>query len=134
VTGFEESAIAAMLGYDWPGNIRELENVIERGVIMARDGEPLCQHHLFSGGELLGPAAWRPGRGSPEPADADRGSAAALVDAGLDLATVEKQMIERALANASGNRTRAAKQLGISRSQLLYRLSAGGGAKASKPG
>ncbi|MBF9153089.1 sigma-54-dependent Fis family transcriptional regulator [Novosphingobium jiangmenense] len=126
VTGFEESAIAAMLGYDWPGNIRELENVIERGVIMARDGEPLRQHHLFSGGEMLGPAAWRPGQGNPQASAAGPGSVAALVDAGLDLATVEREMIERALANASGNRTRAAKQLGISRSQLLYRLSAGG--------
>ncbi|QOV94472.1 sigma-54-dependent Fis family transcriptional regulator [Novosphingobium sp. ES2-1] len=125
VTGFEESAIAAMLGYDWPGNIRELENVIERGVIMARDGEPLRQHHLFSGGEILGPPVWRPQGGSLQPPGSDPGAAAALVDAGLDLATVEKQMIERALANASGNRTRAARQLGITRSQLIYRLSAG---------
>lgn len=124
VTGFEESAIAAMLGYDWPGNIRELENVIERGVIMARDGEPLRQHHLFSGGEVLGPPAWRPGKGAPLPADAALESAADLVDAGLDLATVEQQMIARAVTKASGNKTRAAKLLGITRSQLLYRLSA----------
>ncbi|WP_054106891.1 sigma-54-dependent Fis family transcriptional regulator [Novosphingobium sp. AAP83] len=124
VTGFEESAIAAMLGYDWPGNIRELENVIERGVIMARDGEPLRQHHLFSGGEVLGPPVWRPGKGASLLADAASESAAELVDAGLDLATVEQQMITRALAKASGNKTRAAKLLGITRSQLLYRLSA----------
>lgn len=124
VTGFEESAIAAMLGYDWPGNIRELENVIERGVIMARDGEPLRQHHLFSGGEVLGPPVWRPGKGASLLADAASESAAELVDAGLDLATVEQQMIARALIKASGNKTRAAKLLGITRSQLLYRLSA----------
>ncbi len=124
VTGFEESAIAAMLGYDWPGNIRELENVIERGVIMARDGEPLRQHHLFSGGEVLGPPAWRPGKGAPLPANTALESAADLVDAGLDLATVEQQMIARAVTKASGNKTRAAKLLGITRSQLLYRLSA----------
>ncbi len=122
VTGFEETAIAAMLGYDWPGNIRELENVIERGVIMARDGEPLRLHHLFSGGEVLGPPAFRPGAKTSLPEDT-QGAAAPLVDAGLELATVEQQMITRALEKSSGNKTRAAKLLGITRAQLLYRLS-----------
>lgn len=120
MTGFEETAIAAMLGYDWPGNIRELENLIERGVIMARDGEPLRLHHLFSGGEVLGPPAFRPGARSVLSDGA--GPAAAMVDAGLDLATVEQQMIASALARTSGNKTQAAKLLGITRAQLLYRL------------
>jgi two-component system, NtrC family, response regulator HydG len=124
VTGFEEPAIAAMLGYDWPGNIRELENVIERGVIMGRDGEPLRLHHLFSGGEVLGPPAFRPVVANALPEGAPSGAAAPLVDAGLDLATVEQQMIARAIAKASGNKTQAARLLGITRAQLLYRLSA----------
>lgn len=118
LTGFEESAVAAMLGYEWPGNIRELENVIERGVIMARDGEPLRLHHLFSGGEVLGPPAFRVVDGDVRAGDA----AADLVDAGMDLETTERRMIARALEKAGGNKTRAAALLGISRAQLLYRL------------
>lgn len=122
VTGFEESAVAAMLGYDWPGNIRELENVIERGVIMARDGEPLRLHHLFSGGELLGPAAFRVVDGDLRAGEGAEDMAGELVDAGLDLETTERGMIARAMDKAGGNKTRAAAMLGISRAQLLYRL------------
>ena len=126
ITGFEEEAVAAILGYDWPGNIRELENVIERGVIMARDGDPLRLHHLFGGGEVLGPPAFRVG---PEGRVADRAEApgpdealAALMAAGMDLAGLERRMIDQALARAGGNKSRAAAALGITRAQLYYRL------------
>lgn len=124
LTGFEESAVAAMLGYEWPGNIRELENVIERGVIMARDGEPLRLHHLFSGGEVLGPPALRVVDGDvrAQTGSPNADPVAGLVDAGLDLETTERRMIARALEKAGGNKTRAAALLGISRAQLLYRL------------
>lgn len=122
VTGFEESAVAAMLGYEWPGNIRELENVIERGVIMARDGDPLRLHHLFSGGEVLGPRAFRVVDGDVVASVPGADPAAGLVDAGIDLETTERRMIARALEKAGGNKTRAAALLGLTRAQLLYRL------------
>lgn len=122
VTGFEESAVAAMLGYEWPGNIRELENVIERGVIMARDGDPLRLHHLFSGGEVLGPRAFRVVDGDVVASASGADPAAGLVDAGIDLETTERRMIARALEKAGGNKTRAAALLGLTRAQLLYRL------------
>lgn len=126
VTGFEESAVAAMLGYDWPGNIRELENVIERGVIMARDGEPLRLHHLFAGGEVLGPLAFRVAEGGAVIDRALPDPAAGLVDAGVDLETMERRMIAQALERSGGNKTRAAALLGITRAQLLYRLGRSG--------
>jgi two-component system, NtrC family, response regulator HydG len=51
--GFTGRAIDAMLSYHWPGNIRELENVVERGVIMAPDGGAIDSVHLFAGGEKV---------------------------------------------------------------------------------
>lgn len=122
VTGFEESAVAAMLGYEWPGNIRELENVIERGVIMGRDGEPLRLHHLFSGGEVLGPAPFRVMEGGALSDRPLHDPVTELADAGLDLKSIERRMIEYALDRSHGNKTRAAARLGITRAQLLYRL------------
>ncbi|MDR6708815.1 MULTISPECIES: sigma-54-dependent Fis family transcriptional regulator [unclassified Novosphingobium] len=117
VTGFEGDAVAAMLGYGWPGNIRELENVIERGVIMARDGEPLRLHHIFGGGEALGPLPFRVRAGGR----VENGQTAQEGD-DLDLARSERRMIEQALARSGGNKARAARLLGITRAQLYYRL------------
>ncbi len=124
VTGFEERAVAAMLSYDWPGNIRELENVIERGVIMARDGEPLRLHHLFGGGEVLPPLPLHVTAGGTVTGQDGADLAAAVLDAGMDLAVLERRVIERALERANGNKTRAAGMVGLTRAQLLYRLAA----------
>ena len=51
--GIAPEAMQALLDYAWPGNIRELENVVERGVIMAPDGGAIDTFHLFSGGEKI---------------------------------------------------------------------------------
>jgi two-component system, NtrC family, response regulator HydG len=122
VTGFEEEAVAAILGYDWPGNIRELENVIERGVIMAHDGEPLRAHHVFSGGEMLGAPAFGAEPEGLAKAQPIEEAVAALVASGLDLDRLERMMIARAIVSTGGNKTQAAALLGITRAQLYYRL------------
>ena len=51
LTGFTQRAVDAVLTYDWPGNIRELENVIERGVILAAEGAVIDAPQLFTSGE-----------------------------------------------------------------------------------
>ena len=128
ITGFDEKAVAAMLSYDWPGNVRELENMIARGVILARDGEPLRLHHLFTSGERLGDQRFALGGDGRVHAASDAETPAdsieALLDAGRGLADVEHDLLAAALARHGGNRSAAARALGLSRAQFNYRLGA----------
>lgn len=94
-------AADALTRYDWPGNVRQLKNVIERCHALVR-GATIEESDLHLPGPL--PAPIEP----PTPAD--------LSDA---VAGLEKRMIEAALAEAGGNRAEAARRLGINR-QLLY--------------
>jgi DNA-binding NtrC family response regulator len=89
--------------YRWPGNVRELKHVIERAV-------------LLSGGAVLGRDAM-PGVGAPAPA---AGSAA--LDASMTLDAAELALIRGALARCNGNVSRAARELGITRMALRYRI------------
>lgn len=92
-----------LLEHPWPGNIRELRNVLDRAMLMAR-GQPILNiEHLP--GELRA----RPGLG-------DRRHTPMSLD------EVEKQQIERALRYHGGNRTRASKELGISRATLINKI------------
>ncbi|MFZ5492266.1 MAG: sigma 54-interacting transcriptional regulator [Pseudomonadota bacterium] len=136
VGGFAPQAVEALLSYGFPGNIRELENMIERGVLLAGDGEPVGVSHLFTadqgaawahtfGIDASGQLAGRAGANTPEPADGDglRERLAPLLEhheGPLDAA--EQTLIDLALEHAGGNLARAARQLGISRRQLAYRL------------
>jgi two-component system, NtrC family, response regulator AtoC len=104
-------AASALLSYSWPGNIRELENTMERAAVMCEDG-------FIDAGDLperLLPPGGRAGRGSrPAPGDIDLDSV---------LANIEKRYIMNALMENRGNRTDAAKVLGLKRTTLLARMS-----------
>jgi two-component system response regulator PilR (NtrC family) len=101
----DESAREALLHYSFPGNVRELENLLERAVTLCSDG-------TISAGDL----AFRLGRGTaPPPAP----PAAGLGD---QLEDVQRQAIVDALARARYNKTAAAKMLGLSFRQLRYRI------------
>ncbi|GAC1620081.1 MAG: sigma-54-dependent Fis family transcriptional regulator [Nevskia sp.] len=156
VTGFTGRAIDAMQSYAWPGNIRELENIVERGVILAPEGGAIDAFHLFSGGELVDEA----GTGAPLAMLADRGvtvpssvsswsgarlqpTPAQLIDAlrgepgassGLSLDDIEAVLIERALKQTKGKLSAAARLLGITRPQLAYRVKARAQAQAAAAG
>ncbi|MBI4541801.1 MAG: sigma-54-dependent Fis family transcriptional regulator [Gemmatimonadetes bacterium] len=88
----------------WPGNIRELRNVLERALILAGNAEELRPEHL--------------------PADLfDRGAGPGeLADPTLALEEIERRHIGRALAHHGGNRSRAARSLGISRATLYEKI------------
>lgn len=104
------TAAEALLAHDWPGNIRELANAMERARLLSQTEVVLPEH--------LPPAIRARARGvEPGPVS---GSPATSVAATLD--ELERQAILRALNEAGGNRTRAARALGITRRGLLYKL------------
>ena len=141
VTGFTARAIDAMMAYDWPGNIRELENLVERGVVLASDDGAIDIGHLFLGDERLD-AEWLGLRndgalrnhlpGGPDLARAAQAQSLgervqALLSghpgqAALPLDQLEAELVRSALTATAGNQSAAARLLGISRAQLIYRL------------
>jgi len=126
VTGFTTLAVDALYEYDYPGNIRELENLIERAVIQVDDGQPIDIEHLFASEELLesmllkldplGTLQHRPKTGAFD-ASLDR-----VVGVGIPLEEVEYGLIVEALRRTGGNMTQAAHLLGVKRAHLAYRL------------
>ncbi len=105
-------ALDAFKGYAWPGNIRELENVIERAMIL----EESAVIKLSS--LPMGTASGAGAGAVPEPCpDTDEGLSLKLASAAL-----EKAFISKALARTNNNRTKAAKLLQISHRALLYKI------------
>ena len=114
ITGLDDSAKAALRSHAWPGNVRELSHVMERAVL-------LCRHSTLTAGDLSIPCA---ARRSVEPAPA-RGSESApriALDLRTALEDLERDLIDRALAKANGNRTEAAALLGLNRTTLVEKL------------
>ena len=102
-------ALERLLGYAWPGNIREMRNVLERGLIVSRGAAQLGPEHLPA--ELGRRPAGSVG------GEMEREQPTSLED-------VERQHIERTLRRHGGNRTRAAEELGISRATLINKIKA----------
>lgn len=124
VLGLTDKAMRAVLGHPWPGNIRELENVMERAVLLAPDKGFIEASHLSGvappdqGGQLDGRGAVT--RGAPS--DAIDGICTEVLDRNVDLAQLEQRLLQTALQRAGGNLSQAARLLGITRPQLAYRL------------
>ena len=122
-TGFEPAALAALQDRDWPGNVRQLRNTIERSVLL-EDGPRLQRSQLHfdaeGGVDVVADEVDRLARRLTE----------VLRDpwpeAGIDLddlvARLERALIARALADCDGNQSRAARRLGLGRDRLRYRL------------
>jgi DNA-binding NtrC family response regulator len=106
ITGITSEAVQLLLAYHWPGNVRELQNVIERACALAKG--PLLEVsdvHLDS-----------------HRAKAD-GPTDTFLPQGMTLEQWEDEMIREALRRANGNKSQAARLLGLSRNALRYRLS-----------
>jgi len=108
VTGLAEPAAARLLSYSWPGNVRELRNVIERALALTHHDritvEDLPEHLQKPGGEI--PFAG----GTVDPLSL------------LPLAEMERRYIDQVLDQLGGNRTLAARVLGVDRKTLYRRL------------
>ncbi|WP_101049674.1 sigma-54-dependent Fis family transcriptional regulator [Macromonas nakdongensis] len=127
VPGFTPRAVQALLQYDFPGNIRELQNLVERGVIMAGDDEPIDLHHLFRSGEGAPPQVWslaHSGRltEAPQPAPPATEPEGSGPKRPRPPQPKEAQRYRNALVASRYNVAEAARQLGLSRAQLAYRL------------
>ncbi|BCZ77837.1 sigma-54-dependent Fis family transcriptional regulator [Paraburkholderia terrae] len=148
VTGFTPRALDALLNYAWPGNIREMENIVERGVILANDGGAIDIGHLFTSGESIETGSFGiGGDGSLTAASALQAQAgdtggevqrvtrkvnSLLLGIGGDdaqptsLDDIETALLKSAVQRADGNLSAAARTLGITRPQLVYRLKSRG--------
>ncbi len=112
----------ALESYAWPGNVRELANAVERAVILSR-GAPLTPETFR--GHFPGDAApMAPGPASSTAGPGVRAPAPAAAAETFDLDTLERLAIDRALVATGGNRTKAAKLLGISERTLRNKLNA----------
>jgi transcriptional regulator with PAS, ATPase and Fis domain len=124
--GFTDKAKRALLTYQWPGNIRELQNMIERGVILAPSGTRIEVGHLFSCAvnEDQVPEFGLGLDGNLDPGGWDTGKALceAVFNGVRTLDQVEAMLIETAVDRAHGNLSAASRMLGLTRPQLAYRL------------
>jgi len=112
VRGLQPGAQAMLDQYRWPGNVRELRNAIERAMLLADNGL-LGAEDFATLSKAATPATFR------------------LPPEGVDLETVERQLVIQALQRAGGNQTQAGHLLGINRDQVRYRIEKFG---LTKPG
>jgi DNA-binding NtrC family response regulator len=121
VTGVSRRALSLLMEYDWPGNVRELKSEVERAVLVTPNGSAIPA-------EAFAAVQWSLAHRRPErppssatafatPEDSPRG-----VSLQGQLDDVERQEILRALDQSRGNRSRAARILGISRNGLTLKL------------
>ena len=106
VEGITPEAMQILVSYHWPGNVRELQNIVERACALAK-------------GSVLGPSDIHL---DVRPAKAANGAGGFLPD-GMTLEQWEDEMVQEALRRANGNKSQAARLLGLSRNALRYRLS-----------
>ena len=122
--GLTMDAVSYLLNHDFPGNIAEMEAMMERAVIMAPAEGMIRTHHLLSVADLQPPSFFRVSEGALVAADDSTDVEAQtekLLRGKFNLEAFEAELIQRAVAQSQGNLAQAARLLGITRPQLAYR-------------
>ncbi len=130
--GFTDKSKRTLLSYSWPGNIRELQNVIERGVILAPNDTRIEVNQMFSsynddGSSLefsldINGSVGINGSFGVNSTETGRDLCEAVFNGVMTLDQVEAMLVETAVDKARGNLSAAARLLGMTRRQLSYRL------------
>ncbi len=116
VTQIDDDVLGLLKSCPWPGNIRQLENVIERAVVIA-EGELLTLQDMPA--DLFGDSGEANGVGTPAPLEAEAVPVSTFRN---DRERFERDQLARALGDAAGNKAEAARILGIARSTLVSRM------------
>ena len=103
----DDQGLAALVAHPWPGNVRELRNALERAVLLQKTGFLRAADFALVTQASMGTAT---------------AHAAPLAAQSMSLDTLEREHVQRALAQSAGNVSKAAKLLGISRDTLRYRM------------
>lgn len=104
--GITPQAMQILVNYHWPGNVRELQNIIERACALSKGS-------LLEAADIhIDARPSKPGNGAP-----------GFLPEGMTLEQWEDEMVQEALRRANGNKSQAARLLGLSRNALRYRLS-----------
>jgi two-component system response regulator HydG len=129
--GYAPRAVRALLGYAFPGNIRELQNMVERGVISADEGGVIDLPHMLRKEQLGDAQLLALGAGGVLARPDETGAEAAasslferLADPAsgtVPLESLEQRLMQEAVDRSGGNLAAAARSLGLSRAQLAYR-------------
>jgi len=107
IEGIGPQAMQILVNYHWPGNVRELQNIVERACALSKGPTlDVADIHLDT-----------------RPAKAGNGGAPGFLPDGMTLEQWEDEMVQEALRRANGNKSQAARLLGLSRNALRYRLS-----------
>ena len=128
VLGISDRGMEMLSNYEWPGNIRELENVVARAVILADINGVISMESMFpesalrpSEAKVLDPSGRLQNQIFPEGVDAD-GLVESLLSSGFELEKFEDTMLTSALQKTQGNISKAARLVGLSRPAFAYRL------------
>jgi len=138
IAGFSHQSVKALLHYGFPGNIRELQNLVERGVIYANDGGMIELSHMFISGEALPRDILSVVLEGSVGTLSDDNAKTGIVDTPtslfrtllkwqsstsgtISLEQLERNLVEETVAQCKGNLSAAARLLGVSRAQVAYR-------------
>ena len=106
IEGITPQAMQILVNYHWPGNVRELQNIVERACALSKGPQ------LEAGDIHIDQRPSKGGNGAP-----------GFLPEGMTLEQWEDEMVQEALKRANGNKSQAARLLGLSRNALRYRLS-----------
>lgn len=128
IPGISDKAMQALMKYDWPGNIRELESMVERGIILTDNNQLIDLDALCPS---LGLSAQRDSEitrdGHLQPSVRHNlyqlePVCDSMLDEGFEFGEFERRLISTAMHKAERNVSQAARLLGLTRAQLAYRL------------